>query len=84
MEIALRMYARPYLQGAYDQQLQRGAFILKDETDKEQTSHINVQYYYQLSHVALMSTEVGILRKINFGDLVTKFSNKKELKVSLL
>jgi len=43
MEIALRMYARPYLQGAYDQQLQRGAFILKDETDKEQTSHINVQ-----------------------------------------
>jgi len=43
VEIALRMYARPYLQRACDQQLQRGAFILKDETDKEQISHIDVQ-----------------------------------------
>jgi len=31
-----------------------------------------------------MSTEVSILRKINFEDLVTQFSKKKEWKVSLL
>ena len=33
----------PGVSGANDQQLQREAFILKDETDKEQTLHINVQ-----------------------------------------
>jgi len=32
----------------------------------------------QLSHVAVMSIEVGILRQINFEDLVTEFSKKKE------
>jgi len=31
----------PYISGAYDQQLQRGVFILKEETDKEQTSYID-------------------------------------------
>jgi len=38
MEIALRMH----LSGDYDQQLERGAFILKDEADQEQTSDIDV------------------------------------------
>jgi len=29
------------------------------------------------SHVALMSIEEGILRQINFEDLITEFSKKK-------
>ena len=35
-----------HLHGADGQQLQRGAFILKDETNKEQTSHIVVQWSF--------------------------------------
>ena len=37
VEIALSI-----ISGADDQQLQCRAFVLKDETDKEQTSHIHV------------------------------------------
>ena len=74
VEIALRMY----LHGAYDPQLERGVFILKDETDQEQTSDIGMQW----SHMVLMSIESDILREINFEDLVTEFA-KKSRKVSL-
>jgi len=37
----------------------RGAFILKDETDQEQTSDIGMQW--SLSHMVLMSIESDIL-----------------------
>ena len=37
------MRSSPHKFGAYGQQLQRGAFIHKDETDKEQTLHIDEQ-----------------------------------------
>ena len=35
----------------------------------------------QLSHLALMSIQVDILREINFEDLVTEFVKKKTRKV---
>jgi len=62
-----------------DQQLQRGAFILKIETDEERlcTSMCNDR----LSHLALMSIEAGILREINFVDVVTDIAKKKAQKV---
>jgi len=62
---------------------QRKAFIPKDETDKEQISHIDVQWSV-VSRGFLMSIEVGILHQINFEDLVTEFSKKKEWNALLL
>jgi len=66
------------LSGTYDQQLQRGAFVLKDKTDKEQTSHIDEQWSVVTWLCIDYTCAMGILRQISLEDLVIEFSQKKE------
>src|SRR6218665_806201 len=75
VEIALRMYTAIYLVLMISNCSAERSFLkMKLIKNRLRTSMCNDQ----LSHVALMSVEVDILRQINFEDLVTEFSKKKE------
>src|SRR6218665_409695 len=76
VEIAFRMYLVLMIS---NYSAERSFSKMKLIKNRLRTSMCNDR----LSHVALMSIEVGILREINFKDLVTEFAKKKLRKVSL-